>query len=208
MQGDSTKVAGRIWGHENDGAKRHGVTQESPAQLRTGQAERREVGGSEECRRGDNGCTPQERGKNTGASPRRPHARSEQCTGIKRARQCQLSNDMAEVDPQLLMTSEGEETDRQFINTKARIKQMEGAREEAMKERSPKARSALSLSVKYIEEHNALHLQCYKWFTCVSSRHSQKCVTLLKLMTELNIFFFYFLTTYFRTIFLKNFKLP
>ena len=40
-------------------------------------------------------------------------------------------------------------------------------------------------------------------YTCVSSRYSRKCVTLLNLMMEL-IFLFYFLNTYFWTIFLKR----
>ena len=43
--------------------------------------------------------------------------------------------------------------------------------------------------------------------TCVSSRHSQKCVTLLKLMTELIFFFFFSWTPIFWPFFLKNFKL-
>ena len=48
-------------------------------------------------------------------------------------------------------------------------------------------------------------------YTCVSSRHSRQCITLLKLMMELMfffLFFFYFLKTNFRTFFfLKNLKL-
>ena len=48
------------------------------------------------------------------------------------------------------------------------------------------------------------HKYTIPWTTCVSSRQRQKCVTLLKLMTELTFFFVYFRNTYIRTIFLKR----
>ena len=44
--------------------------------------------------------------------------------------------------------------------------------------------------------------------TCVSSRHSRKCVTLLKLRTELKTIFFFLGPIFSDNIFLKNFKLP
>ena len=59
----------------------------------------------------------------------------------KRAQEHELKGKMAEVNIQLLMISKGEETDHRFIDAGTRIKQVEGAIKEEMKERSCEARS-------------------------------------------------------------------
>ena len=63
-------------------------------------------------------------------------SRSKQRPRHKGVRQNELRNGMAEVDRQLFVTSQGEEFDRQFIYTKARLKQMEEVIVEAVNERN------------------------------------------------------------------------
>ena len=59
-----------------------------------------------------------------------------------------LRNYMAEVDGQLLVTNESEETARRVTGTELRIKWIEGAIMQAMNERSRKARSVMSMTEK------------------------------------------------------------
>ena len=70
---------------------------------------------------------------------------------------------MAEVSHQLLMTSKGEETDQQFIDAGTRIKQVEGAIKEEMKERSCEARSGAFTTQEDADEHNTLHQYFHAW---------------------------------------------
>ena len=61
--------------------------------------------------------------------------RNKQHTRLRGVQEHELSNGIAKVDRQLLVTSKGEETPRLFNDTKDRIKQIEGAIVEAINER-------------------------------------------------------------------------
>ena len=66
--------------------------------------------------------------------------RYEQRTRRRRARQHELEANMAKVALQLWLTSEGDGADQQFVDTNARIKQIEKDIIQAMNESSRNAR--------------------------------------------------------------------
>ena len=83
--------------------------------------------------------------------------RYKQRTRHRRLRQQKLEVNLAKVNIQLWVTCNGKRTDRQFIDTESKIKQIDNYIFEAMNQRSFKARSALTTNDKYIEEHDTLH---------------------------------------------------